>query len=681
MKRAPETSYHGVGDEAGSLLGVVMIVLAVLAITGAALLAESSSHLLIARAAATRISHQATLDSAVEYAINQLQSANAACGTSWKPTPPNADAVTVTYSCVASPATFPGSPFQPLDHGTTTTVTTLATALVAAPTVALAVNALPQDLSSGSVLTLTSGAHTDTVTLSAVALANSVAVPVNSFTPSFAYPVGTTVALTKAGFNYDGTELKIPGTRTDYVLSDANGVLYDYPWGSTSAIPTGSTGGGWTFNAGVPPAFSPVGSGASGLGTQGSIFLPGNQVSSCGGSTASCLQRIDEPASGNPTGPACTTHDLPSSDKTAKISSQPAMGISAPTNVYLGFDNGWVFAVDGTAKITKGIKTPECQQQGSSVNSSAPAQGTAAVVAGPFVGEVTETTGTNVGTWDNLYVVENITIGSSKGAYLLRYECSAGGGNNCGANKLLYLQSVQALTTGDAVGMSVLPGPGTTQLPARVLIVGSAGEISLLGINSSGGITANATASVPSPAGTTTAPSWCAAPVCDPVNDQFAVASSNGNLYLFNAGTSAAPSLSLVSTYSSGAAAGFKTRPAADPYGDWFVGAENGKVYILPAGASSFLSFASGGTNAIRSSPVIDTCSTNGICIYMGTTSTDDTAYLLKGTAAGSGRTGDLFACLGSSACSSSNFGLWSEVRILTGLNPSILSWSYASSP
>ena len=76
------------------------------------------------------------------------------------------------------------------------TYTTLTTALTSGNAyTSLAVAALPDAVPSGASVVLTSGANTQTYTLSAAAAVGATTLSVTSLTANFAYPVGTTVAV------------------------------------------------------------------------------------------------------------------------------------------------------------------------------------------------------------------------------------------------------------------------------------------------------------------------------------------------------------------------------------------------------------------------------------------------------------------------------------------------------
>ncbi len=74
---------------------------------------------------------------------------------------------------------------------------TLSSALTTGgPITSLPVTAIAEPLASGASVVVTSGANTQTFVTSASVAAGATAIPVNSLTPNFAYPIGSNVAST-----------------------------------------------------------------------------------------------------------------------------------------------------------------------------------------------------------------------------------------------------------------------------------------------------------------------------------------------------------------------------------------------------------------------------------------------------------------------------------------------------
>lgn len=82
-----------------------------------------------------------------------------------------------------------------------------------APITSLPVSALPFGLSNGQTVTVTSGANTQTWTLTADAAAGATTLAVTSQTPNFAYPAGTPVNLTTL-LPADGVAFQVKATDT-----------------------------------------------------------------------------------------------------------------------------------------------------------------------------------------------------------------------------------------------------------------------------------------------------------------------------------------------------------------------------------------------------------------------------------------------------------------------------------
>jgi type II secretory pathway pseudopilin PulG len=628
----------------GSALAFVLIAVAILAILGAVILAEISTHISASQKATQRVAYEATLNSAIEYGVRALQDSSApgtaGCATdsnngrTWSQPVLNGLNSNVTYQCSGTTpaATFGPTAFLPLNRGDS---------------------------------------------------------PYNGPSPRAALPV-------KSPFNYQGTELTGTGCRTDYVITDLAGMLYDYPWGTRSAL---SSGEGWNYNLGVPPAFAPVASCASPLPTTGSVFVPVNNAGYCTGGTASCVVRIDEPSGTNGNTPtfSCQAKKIPANNKNATIVTQPSMGVASPANVYLGFGGQ-----QSSNQQNIVVLDPNCNPIASDHSSTAPPQGVGLLVAGPFVGEETPLP-SNAG--DDLYVVENVVSGTNMGAYILHYQCSNNGsgnlcqkGSNGEGNKLTLLAGTsQLFGTGQAVGMSVTNTPATsTKLPARGVVTGysgTSGEIAVFTINLNGTLSNLSSLAIPN-ASALTPPSWCPAPICDPSNDIIGVGSAatsgptKGAFYRLTAGTLASPAaVAIQSTLVIQNTPAITTRPVPDPYADWYMGADDGNLYVLQPGGASFLSFATNTTtptSPVMSAPVIDNCLTSSVCVYVATGSTDDTAYLLTGGLVSVGRVAYLFACTSvppasaPSPCNSSNFKAWAQVQVTNG-SATVQSWSYSN--
>ncbi|HVC76713.1 MAG TPA: hypothetical protein VND96_09380 [Candidatus Micrarchaeaceae archaeon] len=427
-----------------------------------------------------------------------------------------------------------------------------------------------------------------------------------------------------APFNVDGTHSVLPAQgRNDYLVGDAAGNVFDYTFATMTRRWMLPIGGAVT----APPMEMPdLSNTPQGLIELVPVSNPNPGVSPGCGPAHYCVAAIKDDGSGDPSLQCFMAAK-------SVVTSLPAAGVRVPDLAYFGDGNGNLFAYD-----TDG---GDC-----SLQSSVSIPGGRAVVAGPIVFGNSRST-------DNLYVV--VSDGSS--SQLWHYTDRS--------NSSLASASSLALPAGRVVGMAVEPG----SLPSSLALTYAGGKVALVQIQSGFGMTFLGSTSLPTSIGD--APYWCQCPGGDVIG----VAGLNGGLYLLDT------SLNRIATYPSGGPA-IDTSPIADSAGDWFFGAADGFLYEVqrPTGQSTMVLGAEFGSAAaaISSSPLLGSCGTSWICVYMG--SADSALDLVSLDA----RRAVVTACISTSppACSGSNPRLWASVEIGSSSSPDtvrVVGWSYYS--
>jgi hypothetical protein len=165
-------------------------------------------------------------------------------------------------------------------------------------------------------------------------------------------------------------------------------------------------------------------------------------------------------------------------------------------------------------------------------------------------------------------------------------------------------------------------------------------------------------------------PYWCHCPA----GNLIGVAGTNGTLYVLDT------SLNVYASYAGGSP--IRTSPSADGAGDWYFGADDGRLYAVQklAGSTAMVlagGWPYGGAGAIRSSPIAAPCAA-GICVYFG--SVDANLYLVSLDA----RDAVLNTCISTAppACSGANPRLWTRVEVGIAGSPQtvhVQGWSYYS--
>jgi hypothetical protein len=205
----------------------------------------------------------------------------------------------------------------------------------------------------------------------------------------------------------------------------------------------------------------------------------------------------------------------------------------------------------------------------------------------------------------------------------------------------------------------------------RLAISFGGGQVALVQLSSSGGMTQVAQNVNLVTGGISRAPYWCR---CPGLGNEIGIGGRNGTLYVLDT------NLNIYSSYAGGKA--IDTTPVADGAGDWYFGANDGRIYEVqkPGGGPAMIVAASFGTAgaAFGSSPVIGACPA-GICIYVG--SLDASAYLVPLDA----RNAVLTACISiapPNCAAGSNPRLWTQVEVgdaASSRTVHIQGWSYYS--
>jgi len=421
-------------------------------------------------------------------------------------------------------------------------------------------------------------------------------------------------------FFVDASHVNVSG-RDEYLVGDSGGEVFAYLYGQTSPAWSLSLGGSVT---GPPMAMPDVSESPniSNLIPISDATLPPASGPACG---SACVALLEEDPPGLSGGqPLCymTT--------TAPVTTAPAPGGAPfPALAFLGDASGALYAVTAT-------------ESGGCARQASVSTGYGAIVGGPIVF-------TN-GSKDEIYVVANASP-----SRFLHYTYSSGRFN---------LADNMSLPTSGAVGLAIEQNTVT----ARMAITFGSGVVALVRVDSGFDPHTDAVSSV----GTTVSndPFWCHCPA----GNLIGIAGTNGALYVLDT------NLNLYASYAG--ASSIRTTPAADGGGDWFFGADDGRLYAVqkPTGSTAMVlagGWPYGRAGAIRSSPIAAACPA-GICIYFG--SVDSNLYLVSLDA----RDAVLTTCISTSppACSGANPRLWTQVEVgVAGSQQTVhvQGWSYYS--
>jgi hypothetical protein len=433
-------------------------------------------------------------------------------------------------------------------------------------------------------------------------------------------PFQFTSIASSSSFSIDGTHAQLPGLN-DYVVGDAGGTIFDYPFGQATRRWRLNLGGSVTGPILVMP--DPQ---------NGGQFLDLIPMSgpNCAPSTYCVSVQSDD--GGNSVSQVCTmAHN-------GQVDTQPTVGSNFPAIVFSGDRSGRLLAYDPS------------DAGGGDCDGEASSNAGNRIVGGPIVYPCRSGCGPKT---DEVFVLTS-NGGSSQ---LVRFTYS---------NTTLTLRASLALPWPEAVGLAV---EGAT-LPGRVAITFDGGGVAMVQIDASGNMSLPTSRQLPT--SISGAPYWCHAAGC--VN-LIGVGGQNHDLYVLDT------NLATYASYFAGAA--ITTTPGADAAGDWFFGADDGFLYLVqvqpnpPNPPVVTLAWKYGSMGQIGSSVQVGSC-TAGICIYLGSLSNH--AYLVPLDA----RDAVMTACLTTAppACSSDNPRLWAQVEIGVAGSPQtvhVQGWSYYS--
>ncbi len=421
-------------------------------------------------------------------------------------------------------------------------------------------------------------------------------------------------------FLVDASHVNVNG-RDEYLAGDSSGTVFAYQYGQTSPSWSQSLGGSVTGPPMAMPDVSESPNISDLIPISGATALPASGPP-CG---SACVALLEENPPGPPRGqPLCYMTTA------APVTTAPAPGgAQFPTLAFLGDASGALYAVSAT-------ESGQCARQASV------ATGYGAVVGGPIV--------IGNGSKDEVFVVANASP-----SHFLHYTYSSGRFN---------LADNLSLPASGAVGLAL--EQYTT--PARLAIGFGSGVVALVRIDSGFDPHTDAVSSVGSAVSNN--PYWCHCPA----GNLIGVAGTNGALYVLDT------NLNLYASYAGGSP--IRTSPSADGAGDWYFGADDGRLYAvqIPNGSTAMVlagGWPYGRAGAIGSSPIAAACPA-GICIYFG--SVDSNLYLVSLDA----RDAVLTTCISTAppACSGANPRLWTRVEIGVAGSPQTVhveGWSYYS--
>ena len=418
-------------------------------------------------------------------------------------------------------------------------------------------------------------------------------------------------------FTVDGTLAQMPVVN-NYVVGNAGGTIYDFVSGS--ATPR------WTLRLGGSVTGAPLVMPDPGNGGQFLDLVPASG-SSCAPSTF-CVNVVSD--SGSSASVQC---QMPTA---SAVISRPVAGIRFPDIAFFGDSSGNVYALDVNA-----ASDGDCTNFGT-VSTTNPVVAGLVDIACSGCGRRT----------DEVFVLTTSSGGSSS---LVRLTYTGNGLSNP--------QGSLPFSWGNAQGIAF------DAASMRLAISFGGGQVALVQLTSSGGITQIASTGLPT--NISRAPYWCR---CPGLGNAIGIGGHNGTLYVLDA------NLNIYASYAGGKA--IDTTPVADGAGNWYFGANDGRMYEVqkPGGGSAMIVAASFGTAgaAFGSSPVIGSCPA-GLCIYVG--SLDASAYLVPLDA----RNAVLTACISNApptCAAGANPRLWTRVEVgdaASSQTVHVQGWSYYS--
>lgn len=551
--------------QSGSVLSALLIIVAFLSIVVGALLTELTDSLVVSRDLASRVKNEATLSSAAELSINQMQN--------------NVQRGNVPADCAK-------------DNRQPPTVPTL-------------------NGSSALVLQKCSGIAPE-----------------------------VTASLANGPFPVDGV---YDAARNRYLVGDANGRLWAYPFGATTDT--------WVFALGGATSGQPL-----------TMVDPDNDGSvDILTPVGKSVVEVNDGSNGR--SPARTCSFVASNTVTAQPAvevSPPGFSPNFPAYTFFGDVGGGLYAYD--ASIDGVARLGQCANL-TSRNLGGRIAGAPMV----FTGRTTRSGGATTVS-DEVFVI--VTDGSTTTFQNWRYTetttCAGNGnGQDCdGGNRQSQTTRTFGFVTSVPLnGANAIDYATSASAPPLNLVVATAGgrlDLAWITVNSrlQYSIGPGASTTLPSGSVATRAPYWCHCPGGQDLIGVGAASGNSGNLYLYTGGLSLA--------YQYIATKPINTTPMADSNGEWYFGADDGFVYDVEipsttGGVPSLFKaarFGPGGT--IQSSPIVADCPA-GPCLYFGSSSLG--LYFAR---IGSTRITDLQICLsqnGSPPCAAGPH-LWARVQV-----------------
>jgi len=426
-------------------------------------------------------------------------------------------------------------------------------------------------------------------------------------------------------YNVDGIHDILAG-RNRFLVTDASGHLFSYPFGQSTPS--------WSIALGGTPTASPLIT----PDPDGSVDILVPVAKNAAGCAGHCVVALKERGAGVPTfscylAATATVNARPGAEVTAGGS------VNFPGYVFFG-DSGRLYAYDASSG-------GDCPQLDSA--------GLGGRVAGAPLVFPGQASGNTVS--DEVFVL----VTSSTGTSLQHWRYTETNDEN--GEGLSQVGNSLALSGANAVGYgisSTVPTSGTT----LSLAVATSGRLDVARIAVGSGVytmSLGPTMVLPFGAVTTRAPYWCNTPCGVGGQDLIGVGATDGLLYLFN--RSLTSTVFMYSGQPDGSPA-INTTPMADANGDWYFGTNDGAVYdveIPVSGVQMVKAAKFGPGGVIASSPIVGAC-TAGPCLYFASTTAG--SYFVR---IGSTRVSDLHACISSVPCLATTIvkpQLWARVQV-----------------
>src|SRR5256885_1410354 len=366
--------------------------------------------------------------------------------------------------------------------------------------------------------------------LTAVATVAHCAAVVDRRSPNSLLPIATTEP-----FQIDGTHAVLPGL-DDYVVMDADGSVFDFPFGSS--LPRWNLTLGGTSTA--PPAVMPD------PNNNGQFFdlLP-LAGSACPASGYCVSVRSDDGSSSAPA-VQCTLQTA------AAVNTQPAAARNIPDVAFIADAGGNLYAIDVTS-------SGQCEVE-DQISAHAP------IVAGPMVYPCATSCGGRPS--DDILVITSDAVSSHLASFSFT------------TNKALGRGPSIPLPWAGASGLAA----EWTALPSRLAISFSGGQMAMVQLDARGAMTLTRKATLAG--GIADNPFWCHCP--GSVN-LIGLGADNGTLFVLDT------NLAIDTTYATGHP--IHTSPTTDAMGDWYFGADDGQLYeVQDRGNPAMAPVASYGT-------------------------------------------------------------------------------------